>query len=248
MTTIHAVTIDFWNTLFDSTGGTLRNAIRRAALLGAIREGGQECDDERFDAAYADIWNYFDRHWLERQRTPGSLEMVREMLAQLGVELPDDVCARVADVFARGVLDDPPALLPGVPEALAWLHGRGMRLALISDTAFSPGTVLRELMERVDIARYFSVWIFSDETGVAKPHPEAFRRALEPLGIPPAEACHIGDIERTDIRGARSAGLYAVLYRGDRQRHKYAEEETQADCSMTIGVRSARSSSGSKRR
>src|SRR5690606_40365814 len=62
-------------------------------------------------------------------------------------------------------------------------------------------------LESVGIAGYFDIYVFSDETGVAKPHPEAFRRAYEPLGCLPSEALHIGDIERTDILGAKSAGM-----------------------------------------
>ena len=61
----------------------------------------------------------------------------------------------------------------------------------------------------------------------------AFRRALEPFGVAPSSACHIGDIERTDIRGARAAGMRSILYRGDPSPAKHAESETQADRTVT---------------
>jgi putative hydrolase of the HAD superfamily len=228
---INVVTIDFWNTLFDSANGIPRNQARRDALLAAIRDAGHQCADERFDAAYKGIWEYFDHHWLNNHRTPTSAEMVDEICRQLAVEIPSEKAAEVADLFSRGVLDHPPGLLPGAREGLEYLAGEA-KLALISDTAFSPGAVLRELMESLGIGGYFSAYIFSDETGVAKPHPEAFRRALEPFGATPAEAFHIGDIERTDIRGAKEAGMKAVLYRGDEHKSKYAEDETAADAVM----------------
>jgi putative hydrolase of the HAD superfamily len=229
---LSVLTIDFWNTLFDSTGGEPRNAARRDALLEAIRTAGNECPDERFDEVYRGIWKYFDEHWLERQRTPTSREMIDEMLRRLEYALDENAIESVAQVFTRGVLDHPPEILPGVPEALAELKGRGLGLAVISDTAFSPGSVLRELMEHRGIAGYFDVFVFSDETGVAKPHPEAFRRALEPFGAAPAQACHVGDIERTDIRGARLAGMKAILFRGDPTPAKHAEAATQADATV----------------
>jgi putative hydrolase of the HAD superfamily len=131
----------------------------------------------------------------------------------------------------RGVLDHPPQLLPGVREALAFLAARA-KLAIISDTAFSPGSILRELMVEQDIDRYFSGYVFSDETGIAKPHPEAFAAALNQLQGAPEEGVHIGDIERTDIRGARGAGMKAILYDGGSERSKYAEDETAADAVM----------------
>lgn len=230
---IRAATIDFWNTLYDSANGPPRNEARRTVLREAIMAAGLACPDDRFEAAYTGLWEYFDHHWLERQRTPTSHEMVLEILRRLELELPDDAVASVAGEFARGVLDHPPGLLPGARDGVRYLKERGLYIALISDTAFSPGSILRELMERDGIARYFDAYIFSDETGVAKPHPEAFRLALAGAGARPEEAFHVGDIERTDIRGARAAGMKAVLYMGDEHPHKYVEETTEADATMT---------------
>lgn len=228
---VHTVTIDFWNTLFDSTGGSDRNAVRLLALQEAIEHEGLECESEILEQSYKSIWEYFDDQWLNHQRTPTSEEMVREICRRAQIGLNEEGVGKVVEIFARGVLDHPPALLPGVRDGLEFLAGRA-RLALISDTAFSPGSVLRELMESVDIAKYFDLYIFSDESGVAKPHPEAFRKAYEPLGGTPENSMHIGDIERTDIRGAKAVGMKAVLYKGDNQPHKYAEEHTAADAIM----------------
>lgn len=228
---ITVVTIDFWNTLFDSAGGAHRNTARLDALREAIGGAGLQCEDSLLEESYKSIWEYFDDHWLNRQRTPTSEEMVREICSRARVELDEKSVLAVADTFARGVLEHPPALLPGAAEGLEYLAARA-DLALISDTAFSPGSILRELMESAGVARYFGAYVFSDETGVAKPHPDAFRRALEPFGGRPEQAVHIGDIERTDIRGAKAAGMKAILYQGDEQPHKYAEEATAADATM----------------
>ncbi len=228
---IKVVTIDFWNTLFDSANGVPRNAARRDALLQAIRDAGHVCDDEQFDNTYKGIWEYFDDHWLNRHRTPTSAEMVGEICRRLAMQIDEASAERVADIFSRGVLDHPPGLLPGAREGLEHLASRAS-LALISDTAFSPGAVLRELMERSGVAHYFGAYVFSDETGFAKPHPEAFSRALEPFDARPDQAFHIGDIERTDIKGAHGAGMKAVLYNGDEQKSKYAEEVTNAEAVM----------------
>ena len=222
------ITIDFWQTLYDSANGPERNAQRKATLLRAIEQEHQLPNLVLFEKAYAGLWEYFDQHWLGKQRTPTSEEMVAEILRQLQISLSEERIESVVKVFEQGILDHSPGLLPGVQEGLHHLASFAP-LALISDTAFSPGSVLRQLMERDNIAQYFQEFVFSDETGVAKPHPEAFLRALEPLGSLPETALHIGDIERTDIPGAKGVGMRAILYRSSEHLAKYAEEETSAD-------------------
>ncbi|MCC7437967.1 MAG: HAD family hydrolase [Armatimonadetes bacterium] len=227
------ITIDFWQTLFDDSGGPQRNLERQSALGQAIADAGYFRDIEEVDTAFRSIWEYFDHHWLNNQRTPTSREMVEEICRRLDLALPDDAVAQVTHTFANGVLSNPPALLPGVRDALAFLANRAP-LALISDTAFSPGQVLRSLMEQQGIASYFSNFIFSDESGVAKPHPDAFRRAVEPLGGDLGHSVHIGDIERTDIRGAKGVGMKAILYRGNHIPHKYADDGTESAADAVI--------------
>ncbi|NNL67114.1 MAG: HAD-IA family hydrolase, partial [Myxococcales bacterium] len=57
------------------------------------------------------------------------------------------------------------------------------------------------------------VQVFSDEVGVPKPHPRIFRAALEPLGVDPAQALHVGDLLHTDVAGARSFCMASVRIR-----------------------------------
>ena len=226
------VTIDFWQTLYDSSGGEERNAERRSAMYEAICAENPAPDPDLFEKVYLGLWDYFDTHWFGSQRTPTSEEMVSEVLGALGARLSAPGTAEVVRVFEEGILNHPPQLLPGVREGLAFLSAHAP-LSLISDTAFSPGRILRRLMERDGILDHFSNLIFSDETGVAKPHPEAFRRAIEPLGGRPDDAVHIGDIERTDIAGAKGIGMRAILYRSAEHLSRYAENVTSADEVMT---------------
>jgi putative hydrolase of the HAD superfamily len=225
---IAAITIDFWNTLFDDANGPARREERRVALVAELAAEGHAPTPEALDEAAHAAQRHFQHHWLEHRRTPVARELVEVTLGELGAALPPSALDRLATVFARGVLNHPPGLMPGAADALAALSARA-RLALISDTAFSPGAVLRELMEREGVARHFSAFVFSDETGVAKPEPEAFALALGVLGGDPAAAVHIGDIERTDIAGARAHGMRAILFRNVAHRHALAEDDTQAD-------------------
>jgi len=223
-----AVTLDFWNTLVDSSGGEYRNIERQRLLREAMERSGYRWDHERCGRIYRELWGWFDVHWLETRRTPDSEEMVDRLCSELDVVLPGSDRLGVIEGFERGVLNHPPALLPGVLDGITFLAAR-TRLAVISDTAFSPGTVLREFLHREGIGQWIGAWSFSNETGVAKPDPRAFDVALGVLGVSPGAATHIGDIERTDVRGAQAVGMRAVLYRGDSHPHKYAEEETCAN-------------------
>ena len=44
-----------------------------------------------------------------------------------------------------------------------------------------------------------------------KPDPRIFERALARARVAPGEAVYIGDLYSIDVRGARAAGLRAVL-------------------------------------
>lgn len=48
------------------------------------------------------------------------------------------------------------------------------------------------------------------EVGVPKPSPEIFAHAVERLGVAPHEVLHVGDDPRSDVGGARKAGMRTV--------------------------------------
>ncbi|MGE5481050.1 MAG: HAD family hydrolase [Chloroflexota bacterium] len=225
---LKAITIDFWNTLFDSTGGAGRNELRYRALLAEIEAAGPAVAPELFDEAVRASWGYFNNIWIGEQKTPSTSATIAYLWDYLKLPHSLEAIERVADVFSRSIIDHPPALLPGAGEALETLSSR-YNLALISDTGFSPGEVLTELLEKEGILRFFSALSFSDETGVSKPNPLAYSSALEKMACSPAEALHIGDIEQTDIVGAKSLGMMAIKFTGDPNAFVENPEKTKAD-------------------
>jgi putative hydrolase of the HAD superfamily len=104
--------------------------------------------------------------------------------------------------------------IDGARELLEALRAAGVRTALICDTGFSPGRVVRQLLARVGMLEQLEVHVFSDEVGAPKPHPRPFRAALDALGVPAEGALHVGDLRRSDIAGALAAGMRAVRFRG----------------------------------
>jgi putative hydrolase of the HAD superfamily len=71
---------------------------------------------------------------------------------------------------------------------------------------------LAEIMTGLGLAGHFAAVVNSAVIGYEKPHPEAFRVALEQAGRP-AVAWMIGDNPVADIAGAERVGLPAILVR-----------------------------------
>jgi pyrophosphatase PpaX len=95
---------------------------------------------------------------------------------------------------------------PGVRDCLIELSQRGWRLAIV--TTKPREAALRHLQSQ-DLAHLFATVVAGDECTNLKPHPEPFLKALDALGVHPADAVGVGDSEH-DIHSARAAGLKTV--------------------------------------
>jgi putative hydrolase of the HAD superfamily len=159
-------------------------------------------------------WEYFNNIWLNEQRTPALTETAEFFWKRFA--LPDDDVAikNIARHFGEAIIHHPPQLMSGVKDALQILSKK-YNLGIVSDTGFSPGIVLRELLKQNELYDYFNAFSFSDETGVSKPHPKAFITALDQIKCTTEESLHIGDIEQTDIIGAKKLGMKAIRFMGD---------------------------------
>ncbi len=208
------VTIDFWNTLFDASGGNERNAYRIDHMKNEIARLGININDEQYSRIMEESWEYFNDIWRNELRTPTARESVEFFTEKFNLPKQSEAVKRILKVFAESILFYPPNLIDGVKNALDELS-RDYKLAVVSDTGFSPGTVLRRLMYEFDVLHYFEAFSFSDETKVAKPHKKAFTTVLDQLDVKPSEAIHVGDIEDTDIKGAKAAGMMAIRFTGD---------------------------------
>lgn len=211
---IEVITIDFWNTLYDSSNGTKRNAIRQHVLHEEISKYNIIITPEQYDNALKSSWEFFNNIWLNEQRTPQTEETIDYFWKFLG--LPEDKIStqKVANIFKDSILDYPPKLMNGVMNFLEKYHNQ-VKIGLISDTGFTPGSILLELMEKDGVKRYFDGFSFSDETGVSKPNPKAFFKILDEFDCKAINAIHIGDIEKTDILGAKKIGMQAIRFIGD---------------------------------
>jgi putative hydrolase of the HAD superfamily len=91
-------------------------------------------------------------------------------------------------------------------EMLESLRGR-LPLALITNGAVDTQW---EKLRAVGLDHAFDAVVLSADLGIAKPDPAIFHVALDKLGVAPERVWHVGDSLRTDIAGAKAAGLTAV--------------------------------------
>lgn len=95
---------------------------------------------------------------------------------------------------------------PDVRPCLESLSAR-YRLALVTNGL---ACLQREKLAASGLAPYFESVTVAGDLGVAKPNPAPFRHALARLGVAPERAAMLGNSLRSDIAGARAAGLRSI--------------------------------------
>ena len=208
---LRAVTFDYWDTLYDGATKPERVVLRQNAIRKLLAEVGHEISDDDFVALYRASGAEAERWWREEHRGYTTQERIRWLLSRVNVERPAD-CRHVA--AAERAVDDallahPAPLLPGAGDGVARLAS-AFTLAIVSDTGFASGRAQDHLLERDQLLSFFAATVYSMDIGHAKPRPEPFAAALRALGTAPRDTIHVGDNERTDVRGALEAGMRAI--------------------------------------
>jgi putative hydrolase of the HAD superfamily len=159
----------------------------------------------RIKAASDEYWRDPERHRAGRADILNTRRMfVSRAFAALGLPAPDAV--RLADRYST-VRIDAMYLLPGVHEALARIRARGCALVLVTN---GDGAGQRSKIERFDLARFFDHILVEGELGVGKPDPGIYKEALRLLGLPPEQACMVGDNIVWDVDAPQRLGIRAI--------------------------------------
>lgn len=101
---------------------------------------------------------------------------------------------------------------PGVPETVAELRRRGLKLAVASS---SPHADVVDMARSCGIERYLDVVIGGDEVEHPKPDPEPYLRTMALLGID-APSCVVVEDSDHGIAAARAAGVRVAVKREGR--------------------------------
>jgi len=208
---LRALTFDYWDTLYEGGARPERVALRRTAVGALLGAYGRDLPEPKLRALYEESGREAERWWSEEHRGYRTDERLRWILERAAVT-PREGCAHVAtaaDAVDNALLMLPPAMLVGAWQTLRTLSRR-FTLAIISDTGFASGRAQDRLLEKDAARSFFASTIYSMDVGHAKPRAEIFEAAVTELGVAPAEILHIGDNERTDVRGALAAGFRAI--------------------------------------
>jgi FMN phosphatase YigB (HAD superfamily) len=208
---LRAVTLDLWGTILYPRDPEGKIERRREMLLAAICGAGHECSLETLRAGFRAAQRVIDEAMGRDRRDIGPPGRWQELMRQLSFPPESVPFSAVEAAYEDLTLEFLPPLMEGVAAAIEQL-ARRYRLGLICNTGYTGGRVLRQVLERHDLARYFQALTFSNEFGYLKPDPRIFHHTLEQLGARPGEALHVGDMEELDIEGARAAGLYSARY------------------------------------
>ncbi|MBA2505864.1 MAG: HAD family hydrolase [Thermoleophilaceae bacterium] len=179
-------------------------------LRGLLAEQGVAVSEEQAQEAIGAEIGYYLAHHMEAG-TPEGLEALRDRCAAV---ISDVLGRRVERETMLAALRFKP--FDDVVPALIELRARDLKLVVVSNWDLSLPEWLAEagLLELVDATASSAV------AGAAKPDPAVFHDALAHAGVEPGEALHVGDSYGSDVVGARSAGIEAVLI------DRYGEGET----------------------
>ena len=209
-----AITFDFWQTLYADSekNWRKRQAIRVKRCHAYLNSRGYACTlgDVAFglEEAYNLVMSLWHQHkGISVKRCMQRFAEVLELRLE-SVDL-DELIACLGAAF----LEAPPRMIAHVKPVVSRLSEK-YPLGIISDSALTPGSFARQLMARDGILQCFRAFTFSDETAYTKPQVVQFHSTLTKLHAEPAESVHIGDIFRTDIVGAKNAGMKAIRFSG----------------------------------
>jgi putative hydrolase of the HAD superfamily len=147
-----------------------------------------------------------------RGREPDTMKLLRAAHERMGIALDE----HELKALGRVVYSPTKALAHAHPQtraALSELRERGYKLGIISNTV-APPPGLDEHLADEGLLDFFSVRIYSCVCGVAKPRAAIFQAALTALSVSAPRAVYVGDKPAIDIRGARRAGMRAILRAG----------------------------------
>ena len=204
---IKVVTFDFYNTLVKFWPPL--EQIQQAAC----QECGLNVSEDGISRGYAVADVLFNS---ENARLPLSLRTDSErleffavyeqmILREAGINVSLDLARQVWEMASAVPKEFTP--FDDTSGALAILKDNGYQLGILSNLRRN----MDELCERLGLSQYLDFVLSSADAGAEKPAAPIFHAALRRATAQPDEAVHVGDQHRSDVLGARSVGMHAVL-------------------------------------
>ena len=193
---IRAIIFDLDNTLTDFM--RMKEAAIEAGIDGMLDAGLVLPRDE----IRRRIWEVYRREGIEYQ------QVFDRVLEVDGAIDPKVLAAGI--VSYRRARASTLVLYPHVQFTLLELVKRGLSLAVVSD---APRAQAWLRLASLALHNLFDHVVTFEDTGMRKPSPEPFQKALDLLAVRPSEALMVGDWAERDVVGASQLGIRTVFAR-----------------------------------
>jgi putative hydrolase of the HAD superfamily len=206
------ISFDFWNTLYGN-GDEPERHNRRVKFFYNIVSTYKKTDHNTIEKAFRASTEYFLHEWQNNFRTPTATERILYMSDILSVKLKNTDLEKTVDFFGKLIFTVPPVTNSKNLDIVRQLATK-YPLGLISDTGYISGKYIRRFLTDQEMITPFTSLIFSDEQPYCKPHFSLFKLTCDNLKIDCSRLIHIGDLEKTDVKGANDAGGIGIKYTG----------------------------------
>jgi len=207
MIEVEVITFDLWNTLLSNKPYTEKRLQRFFSFL---KERKILIPFDQFKKAFNAKFHFSEVTFEEINfQHIYTEERILSVLEEINVKILESDIDLLTREFESMMLQDPPMLKKGVKNTLEELTP-DYQIGLISNTGVTPGSILSKVLDEYGILQIFDATIYSDETGLFKPHPKMFEIPLNKFNCSPQNAIHIGDMLETDIKGAKDYKMHTI--------------------------------------
>jgi putative hydrolase of the HAD superfamily len=192
--------------LFD-LGGTLIDHKDFDGWADIARRFFLDFDPDQLRHAFLEVEEELDARPAGVSGEAALVEFWRRTLSRAAGKEVDEATTRKFDAAVHET-EIPVQLYSDTRRCLDILRAQRRALGVVSNSRSEAS--VRRILDRVGILDYFARVVSSGTEGVEKPDPEIFRRALERMKVPAAEAVYVGNLAQTDAKAASAAGMYGV--------------------------------------
>ncbi len=176
----------------------------------------EETHRQAFNDAFADAgldWRWTVQRYGQLLAVTGGKERIGQFLTDLGAADDDPrramiphLHARKTELFVSRVTQGRVALRPGVEPLIDQARRSGVALAIATTTTPSNVESLLHACLGAQSLTWFKPMVCGDAVALKKPAPDVYLKALQDLGVRPAQALAVED-SANGVRSALAAGL-----------------------------------------